>query len=306
MLSSNLTVCLFAFNEERRIEQGLSNFEGLARILVVDNCSTDRTAEIASTHGCDVIEVRNPGFIETPEVMDVVQAAVSTPYLLIASCAEVVPAALLRLYADVAQSGSHDVVQALRVSITAGREVPVSAPPRIAAYDTRFFRKGSVDYVGNRVHQVGRVTARQSRVLRVDRHDADRRFYQFRDYDASKTEDALRRYGDVLAVQRHEAGERFGVTRCLFRSVGHFLNAYLRFGCYRFGMLGFLHAAYRGIMEFTIQLRLWELQSGCTLPWVIDQNRRSKADMLATLDTLRAETSRRATDPGSPGLTPNP
>ncbi|QHJ00168.1 glycosyltransferase [Xylophilus rhododendri] len=47
LLSDRLTVCLFAWNEEQRILRSLENFRGLFRVLVVDNCSTDRTAEVA-------------------------------------------------------------------------------------------------------------------------------------------------------------------------------------------------------------------------------------------------------------------
>lgn len=287
MLTSRLTVCLFAFNEERRIRQGIANFDGLCRLLVIDNFSTDATAEIARGLGVEVVQVRNPGYIETPEVMDRVQAAVSTPYLLIASCAEVVPAPLLQLYAAEAERGEHDVVRALRISITAGRAIPISGSVETLAHDLRMFRKGTVDYDGNRVHHVGRVTVPEERVLRLGRAEPQHYFYHYRDYDCSRTEDALRRYDDVLAQQRFASGERFSVFRAIYRSLGVFGLAYVRFGCYRHGMLGFLHASYRGIMEFTLQLRLWELQSGSTLDWVIAQNTREKNARLAEIDALR-------------------
>ena len=236
--------------------------------MVVDNFSTDRTYEVAERLGLRVLQVRNPGFIEASSVMDAVQAAVQTDYLMIASCAEVVPPALLELYAAAANESKHDVVRAIRISITAGRPI---------------------DYRGNKVHDVGKITAHPDRVLTISRNRPDLFFFQFRDYDCSRTEIALCRYGDVLALQRHGSGEVFSLWRCLYRSFGHFALAYIKFGCFRFGMLGFLHSVYRGIMEFTIQLRIWEHQSGFTLSRVIELNTAEKAKLLSNVQDFRAK-----------------
>ena len=50
-----LTVCMIVRDEEEFLARCLESVEGLAdQIVVVDTGSTDRTIEIANTHGADV------------------------------------------------------------------------------------------------------------------------------------------------------------------------------------------------------------------------------------------------------------
>lgn len=204
--------------------------------------------------------------------MDMVLNEVDTAYILIASVSEYVPLALLRKYIDVANMDSHDVVRAFRVSITAGQPIPISGVAGQAVVgELRFFRKGSVDYTGNKVHGHGKVLSDASRILNVVA-DPDLHFYQFRDYDCSHTEMAHCRYDDTLARQRYLAGERFTWPRALYYSCKAFLTCYVRFGSLRFGMLGFLHSYYRWHMEFTVWLRIWEWEQGYTRADVVRRN----------------------------------
>lgn len=281
MLSRNVTVCIFAWNEEKRILRCIDNFKQTFDVLVVDNHSTDRTVEVVRNAGYRCVQIRNPGFIETPEVMTPLAALCSTPYLLVASVSEFVPLALQRLYATVADSGSHDVVRAFRESITAGEAIPISGLARPGTEgELRFFRKGSVDFDGNRVHGRGTVVSPADRVLNVVT-DASLHFYQFRDYDCSKTEVVLCRYDDLLARQRYDAGARFRWPSALYHTARTFFSSYVRCGSMRFGMLGFLHCYYRAHMEFTVWLRLWEWQHGFDMTGVKQRNDASRQRMEA-------------------------
>ncbi len=273
MLSDNITVCIFAFNEEHRILRCIRNFEGHLKILVIDNYSTDATKTIVENKGIRCVSIKNPNFIATPEVMNPVLDEVDTDYILIASVSEYVPLALLRKYAEVANTGSYDVVLAYRVSITAGHHIPISGVARRGkkAGQLRFLREGAVNYSGTEVHGQGVVLSTEDRVLNIVTDHA-LHFYQFRDYDCSHTETALCRYDDVLAKQRYGAGQRFSLSRAFYHSCKTFLSSYLRSGSYRFGMLGFLHCYYRGHMEFTVWLRLWEWEHGYTRADVIQLN----------------------------------
>jgi len=272
MLSNNVTVCIFAWNEGGRILRCIENFSGLFPIIVVDNMSTDDTVDVVTRAGHRAIQVRNPGFIETPEVMDKVFAACETDYVLVASVSEFVPMALLLKYAQVASENSHDIVRAFRVSITAGEPIPISGRPRAAfPGDLRFSRKGAVAYEGNQVHHLGRITVPPQRVLSVVT-DPALHFFQFRDYDCSHTEAKHRTYNDVLAKQRFDAGARFSWVKMFLTSSKQFLDSYIRFGSIRFGMLGFIHSFYRWHMEIGIWLRVWEWQHQLDRQHVLDRN----------------------------------
>jgi glycosyltransferase involved in cell wall biosynthesis len=271
--SDNITVCIFAFNEADRIERCLANFRRYRHVLVLDNFSTDETRQVVERAGVRCVTLRNPGgFVETPEVMDPLFERVSTEYLLLASVSEFVPLALMRRYDTVADGQSHDVVRTYRVSITAGLPIPIVGNPRPWNKGfLRFFRKGSLSFAGNQVHEAGTIVVDRSRVLNLVT-DPDGRFYQFRDYDASHTEKALCRYNDTLARQRFEAGQRFSWVRAISCSVWAFVKSWLLFGSFRHGMPGFIHSYYRGQMEFTLWLRVWEWQHGFRRADVIARN----------------------------------
>jgi glycosyltransferase involved in cell wall biosynthesis len=280
MLTSRYTVCLTAWNEERRIRQAVSEFMGICPILVIDNASTDKTVEICNDMGIPVAVVPNPGFVECDEVMLKVQALVNTEYILLASLSEILPFQLLKAYADIAEQGEVDIVRARRISYTNGAIVPLTGSPRQHPGEQRFFRKGAVIFTGNQVHQRG--MPKPDAKIHVLPPESELCIHHFRDYDASKSEDAHRRYNDTLARQRYETGQRFNIFKAVIWSAAKFSNAYLRYGCYRFGMLGFLHCVYRGWMEFSIWLRIWEWQSGNDIEHVRERNK-------AVRDKLRAE-----------------
>jgi glycosyltransferase involved in cell wall biosynthesis len=272
MLSTNITVCIFAWNEAPRLRRCIDNFRDHVPMLVIDNESTDQTREVAAEERVPVVTVKNPGFIETPEVMDVVLAHCSTEYVLISSVSEYVPLTLLQLYADTANRGSYDVVRAYRQSITAGQPIAISGRPRSGdPGQIRFFRKGSISYKSNHVHGIGTPTVPDERVLSVVDQQTHH-FFQFRDDDCSRTEQVLCRYDDLLARQRHADGSQFSFLLAFWRACLAFSHCYFRFGGFRFGMLGFLHSYYRFHMEFSVWLRLWEWENGLTLPEVKKRN----------------------------------
>lgn len=274
MLSEKITICVFSWNEAARIEGFLKKIQGIFPILVIDNCSTDGTADIVASMGLDVISVKNPGFIETKEVMDAVQEKCATEYMLIASVSEYIPLALLKFYAKVANEKTYDVVRAFRVSITAGQPIPISGTPRRDAHtELRFFRKGAIDFSSNMVHGRGRIAVNPERVISVAKN-GNLHFYQFRDYDCSRTEEKHRAYNDVLAKQKFIAGVRFSWKKAFIFSTKEFFNSYIRFGSWRFGSLGFIHSFYRFQMELNIWFRIWEWENQLSGPDVKVANKK--------------------------------
>lgn len=278
MLSNNITVCIVAFNESTRILRCIENFKYLFPIIVIDNFSTDGTYNSVISAGYSCKRIKNPGFIETKDVMDKIESAIDTDYLLIASVSEFIPLALLQRYAAVANNNTHDVVRAYRVSITAGQPIPISGQPRKNfPGELRFYKKGAVDYSGNQVHDRGRMICTPDRVLNVVT-DKSCYFYQFRDYDCARTECAHANYNDVLAKQKYDAGTRFSWFKMIAHSSKQFLNSYVRFGSWRFGMLGFLHSFYRWHMEIGIWLRIWEWENNLSGNGVKDANNKIRSE----------------------------
>jgi glycosyltransferase involved in cell wall biosynthesis len=283
MLSHRITVCIFAFNEELRILRCIRNFDRFFKVIVINNFSTDRTKEIVEAIDVPVVSIKNPGYIETSSVMDLVLSAIDTDYVLIASVSEFVPLKLMNKYAEVANSRSYDVVRAYRKSITAGQAIPISGTNRSGRHsDLRFFRKGCVCYANTKIHDRGVELVPSERILNLAR-EPDLFFYQFRDYDCSRTELTLCRYDDVLGIQKYDQGYRFSFLKALLHAAKAFFITYILYGSYKYKMLGFIHCYYRAHMEFTTWLRVWEHQSGHSLLQVKQLNEKIRARLEAQL-----------------------
>ena len=149
---------------------------------------------------------------------------------------------------------------------------PISGrPTKRFPGELRFFKKGAVDYADNEVHGRGRMVCPPDRVLSLVT-DTRLHFFQFRDYDCSHTELKHRTYNDVLAKQRYDSGARFSWLRMTLHATKQFLDAYVRFGSWRYGMLGFMHSFYRWYMEVGIWFRIWEWEHRLSRDGVIQQN----------------------------------
>lgn len=264
MWSDNLTVCLFCYNEEKRLEYAIKNYIDKFKIIVVDNVppSTDCTLEICKKFDVEYINIDRHGFVEQTIPMNEVWANVKTGYILRAFCGEYFPDELLSLYAKVANEKTYDVVCAARVSITAGKHIVVWGNARKSLkglISPRFSRRGSIDYEGNVIHKEGRIVCGRDRILKASKN-IHLMFYQFRDYDASWSEINHARYNDVNAMQLNQAGERYSFLKMLFTSLKFFIIEYFIHGAYKQGHLGFMHAYYRFHLFMGLYLRLWDIE----------------------------------------------
>ena len=91
MWSDNVTVCIFCYNDEKRLEQTVKNFVCKFEILVIDNFSTDHTLDVCKKNNVDYVQIANHGFFLKPSVMNAVWDHVKTDYILIEQCSEYVP-----------------------------------------------------------------------------------------------------------------------------------------------------------------------------------------------------------------------
>ena len=265
MWSDNLTVCLFCYNEEKRMEYAIENFIGKFKLLVIDNIppSTDRTIEICDKYGVEHIQIDRHGFLEQAIPMNAVWEHVKTDYMLRTFCGEYIPDELLALYAKVANEKSYDVVCVARVSITAGKYILVWGNPRKRirrSLSSRFSRRGSIDYENNIIHNEGKIVCKEDRIFYTTPQDIHLMYYQFRDYDASWSEVKHGGYNDIEAMQRYRQGERYSFIKMVSKSLAFFLQDYFYNGAYKQGHLGFMHAYYRFHLHMGLYLRLWDME----------------------------------------------
>jgi glycosyltransferase involved in cell wall biosynthesis len=150
--TEKVTFVLFTFNEEKRIERAILNFHKFGRILVVDNESTDKTREIATQYGCDILINKNSGWVEDEVTTARVKAAVTTEWIYWGFVDEMVEAETIQAILAAVDSGQYDVVNIARKNYYYGQFCYDLFADRM----NRVFKKHSIDFTGNKIHCFGR------------------------------------------------------------------------------------------------------------------------------------------------------
>lgn len=152
-LSQDITFVLFTFNEESRIERVILNFIKYGPVLVVDNESTDRTVEIATQYGCDILINKNAGWVEDEVTTARVKAAIKTPWIYWGFADEMVGAKTMGAILSAVSSARYDVINIARKNYYYGQFCGDLFSDRM----NRIFKKDCIDFTGNKIHQFGRV-----------------------------------------------------------------------------------------------------------------------------------------------------
>lgn len=157
----NLTFVVFTYNEEARLPLVIRNFRSYGHILIVDNYSTDRTRDIANEQGCDVLLNRNEGgFMENQQTCDNVQAAVHTDWMFWIAADELVAADALEELERLIRLDRYDVICMMRKNYFQGAFCHDIA----TGYRARAFKKNTIDFRNNKIHEFGRIVVPKERV----------------------------------------------------------------------------------------------------------------------------------------------
>ena len=258
------TMVLPTYNEQARVRRVIEYYQAFAPIIVIDNFSSDSTAEIARELGVKVIQYKNPGTIQTPEWMRHIASLVITDYFLMLSCSEFIPAALLQKFNEIATKRSADVVSCVRDSYTCGELIPLWGGKfaAIEARIERFFNRKGLDFDKIVIH--GHFTPLQeNRLLKLPR---DRQYViaHLRDFDAESHIKKMTEYARVEA-QHRKSRER---TLTCPKLAELFLREVLRFlhiGPTHWNMISLREVWARMVMHTLIYWLGWEDRSGMTI-----------------------------------------
>jgi len=201
-------------------------YQPYARLIVVDNFSNDKTAEIVKELGVELIRYKNPGTTETPECMKFFSSLADTDYILFLSCSEFIPVPLLKLFEEVATEKTYDLVSCVRDSYTCGELIPLFGGRfrLIDARAERFVNKKNVDPEKIAIHGQFTRFNKELHVLRLPR-DSRYTIIHLRDADAKSL---AKKYVDYASVEaQHRA--KFGRPITGFRLLLLFLKEVLRF-----------------------------------------------------------------------------
>lgn len=260
-MEHNITFVLFAYNEERRIQYVLRNLQPYGHILVVDNMSTDRTVEISKSFGADVFSRKNDlGWGESEDEVARVLSKVKTNWVYWGSVDELCPRELLEKFVEVSSEDKYQIVYARRKNINYGIEKMVLDVP----FQVRLFRRGSIDFKGNTIHNFGRIVCKPEEILRLPKTDKYS-VYHFSTYDLGKFELNHHTYSGIEAKQKIDKGKKFSLMRLIIFPAVVFFKFYILNGVWRFGVAGLIMCMEYLFFRFNVAAKMWEIENGVNL-----------------------------------------
>ncbi|HYA86563.1 MAG TPA: hypothetical protein VEI57_05835, partial [Nitrospirota bacterium] len=208
-----------------RVRRVIEYYRPFARMLVIDNFSTDKTRQIVQELGVELIQYKNPGTIQTPEWFRHVSTLFESDYFLLLSCSEFIPVSLLDIFNKTAFERTYDVVSCVRDSYTCGELIPLWGGrfKQIEARVERFFNKKGLDYHSIVIHGKFFPTHRD-RLLQLPRTEKNV-IAHLRDFDAPSLMKKITEYAVVEARHRAELGKSISCSSLLFL----FLKEVIRF-----------------------------------------------------------------------------
>lgn len=250
MEKAPLSVVIIAKNEERAIGDSLESVAWAGEVLVVDDQSTDRTAEIAKAHGARVVQKKME--IEGKHRNDA-YAAASHEWVLSLDADEAVSPEL-----------REEIVGMLRGNTSfSGFSIPlrnyignrwVRYGGWYPASKLRLFRKERFRYEETGVHPRAFLDGKEGNF----KGDIIHKGYP----DFSHFLESLNRQTSLEAEKWFQDKRKIGLLLCFYKALDRFFRAFLFKQGFRDGFLGFMVAYYAALYQIMSYAKYWELKQG--------------------------------------------
>ena len=254
---STISVIINAFNEERRLAFALSSVKEWAdEMIVVDQHSTDRTAEIARSLGAQVILHRGNGKPYPPREFAVQQG--SGEWILMLDADEVVPSQLAHELQRISSLPDVDAAVVPRLNYWFGSPIMHSScdPDRDAC--VRFFRRGCI-IASSEAHKDFSIPA-GVRAFRIP-YAPGNALVHFTYVNTEAVLARTNRYSTLEAQQLYRDGADATLVRTIYSAGKEFLWRYFRCQGYRDGWRG-LYISFAGALyRICIEAKLYELRA---------------------------------------------
>lgn len=257
-MKADYTVVIQTFNEQERVLLAIRNFAGRARILVVDNCSTDDTRNVAEKAGASVITVKNNGFLTDNEYRQIFEH-VGTDWFLLMFCSHHFPTPLIDVCEEAMASGKYDAIALDGMTIQYGIHTKAyGINKRMKVTCTRWIKKSCVDLSKYVIHTEIQFTGSQERMFYPELRD-DMLIHNYRDDDIMSMSRKASTYAYGEARQKLDAGKTPSVFRLVSCPVREFFKRLLWRGCILEGWQGITVAISLSFARFCVEACMFEL-----------------------------------------------
>lgn len=246
MTKAPVSVCILSKNDERRIGACLEAVSWADDVIVVDNFSTDRTAEIARRHTERVIQREWPGFARQREFA---AGQARHDWALCLDADEIVSAELGAAIrqAVTGDDGAHDGFRLRRVNCYMGRTLRFGGQTQDRL---RLVRRCRATFVGEDFHDEIAVPGRVGRLRGALLHPS---FESLQD-QLARTE----LYSDLAVKEMLARGERRALLKMLTHPPGMFVRNYVLRGGFLDGIPGLVWAGMNAFYVFVKYAKLFD------------------------------------------------
>lgn len=263
-IHSNITFIIFTYNEEKRIEYPIKCFLPYGDVLISDDSSTDKTTEIARKLGAKVIKRKTHiGFVENKEEVDFVFKHIKTDWVFWGFADNMIPKSCLELYAKISNETQYKIVfQKIKTLLYSKNNDPFP----YLNLATRFFRKESIDFSENQVHQMGKIvpSVKQSEVLYLPPLDE----YSIYHFSTHTTEVLLDKINYYTNFQAKNTPPKSLFLKTFLSPIFHFVTFYFLSGGFLRGYRGFFLSAQYSLAPFFLYPKIYEFQHNLTVETV--------------------------------------
>lgn len=247
---AKLSVVINAQNVESDLPRALTSVKNLAdEIVVVDQDSTDKTAEVSKKFGAKIFKHESVRYVELSRNFAISKA--SNEWILILDPDEEVPAGLSKQIKEILKNPKADFYRIPRKNIIFGKWIEHTLwwPD----YQTRLFKKGKVSW-SEVIHSVPMVSGSGSDISAKEDFAILHHNYDSIEQYLEK----LNRYTSVQADLLINSGYKFSWRDLIAKPMKELINRYFTGEGYKDGLHGFALSLLQAFSELVTYVKLWQ------------------------------------------------
>jgi glycosyltransferase involved in cell wall biosynthesis len=250
--SGKLTGIVIAKNEQARIASAIDSLAFADEILVIDNGSTDKTADIAQKKGARVIHAPSASF---GELRNIGKKEARGKWIVYLDADEVIPSLLATEITKTSSQdfGTHQAQDQVVCFFIRRNNFYLGHQWRTTDRMQRLFYKDALIRWQGDLHETPEVIGKTSELT----HPLDHHTHRTLEEMLEKTNV----WSNTEAQLRLKAAHPAIVPWRLLRvSLTGFWHSFIREGGWKMGTVGFIESMYQGFSLFITYAKLWELQ----------------------------------------------
>lgn len=242
-----LSVVISAFNEEHQIENCLRSVSFADEIIVVDNSSTDKTAEISKKYATVISQKNDPQAIDLLKNTGIRKA--SGDWVLLIDADEQVSEDLKREISEILKSPKKEGYWIPRKNIIFGKWIEHTGwwPD----HQLRLFKKGQGEYKAEHVHEDLRLEGETDKLKNPILHHNYQSISQF-------LKKMILAYVPNEAEEKIRSGYQFSYLDAIRFPISEFISRYFAREGYKDGFHGLTLSLLMAFYHFLIVAFIWE------------------------------------------------